>query len=80
LLATAGGLASFPKDVRLEMRESYLFDVGWLFFMAWSAIVAAVSLAAFGRDLFPSDTQTKVARDARPADPVLSDGPGGARA
>jgi len=36
------------------MSDSYLFDVGWVFFAAWSALVFVVSMAAFGRDLFPS--------------------------
>lgn len=36
------------------MSDSYLFDVGWFFFAAWSAIVAVISLAAFGKDLLPS--------------------------
>ena len=75
------GLAfSFPKDVVLAMRESYLFDAGWLFFAAWSVIVAAVSLAAFGRDFFPSSVQSKPAQDAHPADPALSQGSSGAKA
>jgi|HubBroStandDraft_5_1064220.scaffolds.fasta_scaffold1052072_1 hypothetical protein len=38
------------------MSDSYLFDVGWLFFAAWAVIVAAISLAAFGRDLLPPQT------------------------
>jgi len=38
------------------MSDSYLFDVGWFFFAAWTAIVAAISLAAFGKDLLPSQT------------------------
>jgi len=38
------------------MSDSYLFDVGWLFFAAWTVIVAVISLAAFGRDLLPSQT------------------------
>jgi hypothetical protein len=37
------------------MSDSYLFDVGWLFFAAWSVIVAVFSLAAFGRDAFGKD-------------------------
>lgn len=32
---------------------SYLFDAGWLFFAAWSVVVAFVNLVAFGRDLIP---------------------------
>jgi len=35
------------------MSDSYLFDVGWVFFAAWSALVFVVSMAAFGQDLFP---------------------------
>ena len=34
--------------------NSFLLDAGWLFFAAWSVIVGAVSVAAFGRDLLPS--------------------------
>jgi len=52
------------------MRDAYLFDVGWLFFAAWSVIVAAVSLAAFGRDFFPSRMQSKPAQDGHPVDPA----------
>ena len=33
---------------------SLLFDAGWLFFGAWSVIIGAVGLTAFGRDLLPS--------------------------
>ncbi len=36
------------------MSDSYLFDVGWLFFAAWSVIVALFSLTAFGKDILPS--------------------------
>jgi len=35
------------------LSESYLLDAGWLFFVAWSVVVGAVSIAAFGRDLIP---------------------------
>ena len=33
---------------------SLLVDAGWLFFCAWSVIIGAVGLTAFGRDLLPS--------------------------
>ncbi len=39
------------------INDAYVFEAGWLFFAAWSAIVAGVSLAAFGRDLIPSRAQ-----------------------
>lgn len=51
------------------LSDSFLSDAGWLFFAAWSVIVAAVSIKAFGRDLLPS----KAAIDpvhARPSGPV----------
>ena len=41
------------------MSDSYLFDIGWLFFAAWTAIVAVVSLAAFGNDILPSQHQAE---------------------
>ena len=34
--------------------DSFLFDAGWLFFAAWIVVIAGVSVAAFGRDFFPS--------------------------
>jgi len=46
--------------------DSFLSDAGWLFFAAWSVIVAVVGLAAFGRDLFPS----KARRDPSQNDPM----------
>lgn len=36
------------------MSDSFLTDLGSLFFFVWSAVIAGVSLAAFGRDLLPS--------------------------
>jgi hypothetical protein len=54
------------------MTDSYLFDAGWLFLAAWGAIIVAVSLAAFGRDLldgralFDSTHATRLPDLARP--------------
>jgi len=51
------------------MRDLFLSDAGWLFFTAWSAIVALVSLAAFALDILPSDVfPPKARRD--PKDPL----------
>jgi len=44
--------------------ESFLSDAGWVFFAVWAALVAAVSLVAFGHDIAP----TKIGRD--PEDPL----------
>jgi hypothetical protein len=34
----------------MSVVDSYLFEIGWLFFAAWSVIVAVFLVAAFGRD------------------------------
>mgnify|MGYP001473559139 CR=1 FL=1 len=36
------------------MSDSLFSNAGWFFFVAWSLIVAAVSVDAFIRDLLPS--------------------------
>jgi hypothetical protein len=53
------------------MKDSYLFDAGWLFFAAWSVIVAVVSVAAFGRDFFPRTAQKDQSPNRTPAEPRL---------
>jgi hypothetical protein len=50
--------------------DSFLSDAGWVFFAAWSVIVAAVSLAAFGRDLLPSRMRLEPPPEGRPIDPA----------
>jgi len=46
--------------------DLFLSDAGWLFFSLWGTILVAVSVIAFGRDLFPfkarSDSSTKDSR------------------
>jgi hypothetical protein len=49
------------------MSDSYLFDAGWLFFAAWSIVLAVVSVAAFGRDLIPSRVLIDPAQNAESA-------------
>ncbi len=36
----------------MSVVDSYLVEIGWLFFAAWSVIVAVFLVAAFGKDLF----------------------------
>jgi|HubBroStandDraft_4_1064222.scaffolds.fasta_scaffold2902837_1 hypothetical protein len=52
------------------MSDSYLFDVGWVFFTAWSALVFIVSLAAFGQDLFPALVRSERAQNTGSHEPV----------
>ncbi len=37
----------------MEMPLSFVFDLGWIFFVTWGAILAAVSVIAFRRDFLP---------------------------
>ncbi len=45
------------------MTDSFLFDAGSLFFLAWIAVLAGISLTAFGRDLLPSKACPDPVRD-----------------
>jgi hypothetical protein len=42
----------------MTLSDAFLSNAGWLFFAAWSAMVVAVSIAAFGRDLLPRRAHT----------------------
>lgn len=35
----------------MEMAEAFIFDAGWLFFVAWGVVLAAVSVMAFGQEI-----------------------------
>jgi hypothetical protein len=51
----------------MDFAQAIIFDVGWVFFGAWTVILAAVALRAFGRDLFGSSrTAAYEPRHARP--------------
>ena len=52
------------------MNDSFLFDAGSLFFALWIAIVAAISIIAFGRDLLPRSTHSDPAKRSQPADAI----------
>lgn len=54
------------------LSDSFLSDAGWLFFAAWSVIVAAVSIKAFGRDLLPTKAAVEVFSKPRTSDPPTS--------
>jgi hypothetical protein len=42
----------------MDMAQAFVFDVGWAFFAAWGMVLAAVSIVAFGRDIFPFTQQS----------------------
>ena len=53
----------------MMMSDSFLSDASWLFFAAWSVVVAVVGVAAFGHDLLPSRVVDPLT-ETRPSDPV----------
>lgn len=54
----------------MAFSESFLSNAGWLFFAAWSIIIAAISIVAFGRDLLPSPTHLDPAPESQPSKQV----------
>jgi hypothetical protein len=41
----------------MSVVDSYIVEIGWLFFAAWGVIVAVFLIAAFGRDFFVAVTE-----------------------
>lgn len=52
------------------LSDSILANAGWLFFAMYSAVVAAVSIAAFGGDVPPAKANVDAARESTSADRV----------
>lgn len=50
----------------MTFSESFLSNAGWLFFAAWSALITAISIAAFGRDLLPWSAHLDTASKSQP--------------
>jgi hypothetical protein len=48
--------------------DTFLFTAGWLFFAALIAVIAALTIAAFGRDLLPWTAHPEPAHRPHPAD------------
>ena len=61
--------------------DTFLFNAGLLFFAAWIAIIAGVTVAAFGRDLLPwnAPAHPDPAHQPNPADDVRSPTQSGVR-
>ncbi|MFZ0293627.1 MAG: hypothetical protein WAL52_08485 [Candidatus Sulfotelmatobacter sp.] len=41
----------------MDRVQVFVLDLGWIFFIAWGMVLAAVGAIAFGRDLFPSTSR-----------------------
>jgi hypothetical protein len=49
----------------MDMVEVYIFDAGWIFFVAWGMALAALSVIAFGRDILPVAQHVNLKRERR---------------
>jgi len=38
----------------MDSAQNFVLDLGWIFFVAWGMVLAALSVIAFGPDLVPS--------------------------
>jgi hypothetical protein len=54
----------------MTFSDSFLSNAGWFFFAAWTAVVTAVSVIAFGSDLLPRRPQLDPPHKSHPADQV----------
>lgn len=55
------------------MIDAYIFEAGWLFFVAWSVIVAVAVILAFGKDvrLVKALKSRRRAAGDQPANPMV---------
>jgi hypothetical protein len=37
----------------MDLAQAFIFAVGWVFFATWGACLAALSVIAFGWEIFP---------------------------
>jgi hypothetical protein len=49
----------------MEMAQTFIFYAEWIFFIAWGALLAAVSVVAFGNDVVPSAQRATAEKDRR---------------
>jgi len=59
----------------MTLIDSFLADAGWLFFAAWSVVVAAVSITAFGGDLLAGSARRDATAKSHTPDPVAPNQP-----
>jgi hypothetical protein len=44
----------------MDLAQVFIFDLGWIFFAAWSLVLAALSVVAFRHDILQStDRKTR---------------------
>jgi len=41
----------------MDLAQTFIFDLGWLFFTAWGLVLLTLSVIAFRQDLLPAPDQ-----------------------
>jgi|HubBroStandDraft_4_1064222.scaffolds.fasta_scaffold01518_10 hypothetical protein len=49
----------------MDMAQAIIFYAGWIFSIGWGALLAAVSVVAFGRDIVPRPQRATVEKERR---------------
>jgi hypothetical protein len=49
----------------MDMAQAFIFYAEWFFFIAWGALLAAVSVVAFGNDMVPSAQRATAQKERR---------------
>ncbi|MGA7514396.1 MAG: hypothetical protein WBW46_15990 [Candidatus Sulfotelmatobacter sp.] len=49
----------------MDKAQVFIFYAEWIFFIAWGALLAAVSVVAFGSDLIPSAQRATAEKERR---------------
>ena len=49
----------------MDMAQAFIFYAEWIFFIGWGALLAAVSVVAFGSDLVPSAQRAIAEKERR---------------
>jgi hypothetical protein len=44
----------------MDLAQAFISYMGWIFFIAWGTLLAAVSVIAFGRDILPTAKRATV--------------------
>jgi len=49
----------------MDMAQTFIFYGEWIFFIAWGALLATVSVVAFGNDMVPSAQRATAEKERR---------------
>ena len=47
----------------MDIAQAFIFYVGWIFFITWGTLLAAVGVIAFGQDILPIAQRATVEKE-----------------